>query len=116
MTTYRKRRIIVVTPSHTNISKTKNPQLAFASTFGYKKVNFLRRYLNVTGKIIPRYINCLNSKNHRIIVRSIKQARNIAQLPFVWVTYLYVFIYKYMPCLVGIEPTTLDFGNPYSSL
>lgn len=76
----------------TNTSKTENTQLTFASTLGYKNVNLLRRYLNITGKIIPRYINGLSTKNHRIIVRSIKRARNVAQLPFVWVTYLY-FVY-----------------------
>jgi len=109
MTTYSKRKTIVVattTPPHTNTSKIKNPKLA-SSTFEYKKVNLLRRYLNITGKIIPHYINCLSSKNHRIIVRSIKRARNIAQLPFVWVTYLY---------LNSIQKSNTPYGNQTNNI
>jgi small subunit ribosomal protein S18 len=58
----------------------------FPSSFfyiDYKNVNLLRRYIGVTGKILPRRITKLTAKEHRLISKSIRKARRIRLLPFV---------------------------------
>ena len=79
-------------------------------TINYKNIYLLRRYLGITGKILPRHTTKLTAKEHRAIAKAIRQARRIGLLPFVWLTNLVI----YLQCLtrpVGLEPTTLDFGN-----
>ena len=48
----------------------------------YKDVKLLKRFITDQGKIIPRRVTGTSSKMHRKLVRSIKQARNIALLPY----------------------------------
>ncbi len=48
----------------------------------YKDVKLLKRFITDQGKIMPRRVTGTSSKMHRKLVRSIKQARNIALLPF----------------------------------
>ena len=48
----------------------------------YKDVKLLRRFVTEQGKIIPRRVTGSNAKSHRQLVRAIKQARNIALMPF----------------------------------
>jgi len=48
----------------------------------YKDVNLLRRFVNDQGKIMPRRVTGTSSKMHRKLVRAIKQARNIALMPY----------------------------------
>ena len=57
-------------------------------TINYKNVYLLRRYLGITGKILPRHTTKLTAKEHRAIAKSIRQARRIGLLPFVWLTHL----------------------------
>jgi small subunit ribosomal protein S18 len=52
----------------------------------YKNVNLLRRYIGITGKILPRRITKLTAKEHRSIAKAIRQARRVGLLPFVWLT------------------------------
>jgi len=66
-----------------------------AYTINYKNVNLLRRYIGVTGKILPRRITNLTSKEHRLITKAIRRARSIGLLPFVWLTQLYLLVYLY---------------------
>ena len=84
-------------------------------TINYKNIYLLRRYLGVTGKILPRHTTKLTAKEHRAIAKAIRQARRIGLLPFVWLTHLSTFLPKifsiYFTRPVGLEPTTLDFGN-----
>jgi small subunit ribosomal protein S18 len=55
-------------------------------TIEYKNVNLLRRYIGITGKILPRRITKLTAKEHRSIAKAIRQARRVGLLPFVWLT------------------------------
>lgn len=48
----------------------------------YKDVKLLKRFITDQGKIMPRRVTGTSSKMHRKLVRSIKQARNIALLPY----------------------------------
>ena len=48
----------------------------------YKDVKLLRRFITDQGKIIPRRVTGSSAKMHRQLVRAIKQARNIALMPF----------------------------------
>ena len=48
----------------------------------YKDVKLLRRFVTEQGKIIPRRVTGSSAKSHRQLVRAIKQARNIALMPF----------------------------------
>ena len=48
----------------------------------YKDVKLLKRFITEQGKIMPRRVTGTSSKMHRKLVRSIKQARNIALLPY----------------------------------
>jgi len=48
----------------------------------YKDVRMLRRFITEQGKIIPRRVTGSSAKMHRQLVRAIKQARNIALMPF----------------------------------
>lgn len=52
------------------------------TTIDYKDVKLLKRFITDQGKIIPRRVTGTSAKMHRQLVRSIKQARNIALLPF----------------------------------
>ncbi|VAW17002.1 SSU ribosomal protein S18p @ SSU ribosomal protein S18p, zinc-independent [hydrothermal vent metagenome] len=49
----------------------------------YKDPEFLKRFLNEQGKILPRRITGTSLKYQRKVSRAIKRARNIALLPFV---------------------------------
>ena len=48
----------------------------------YKDVKLLKRFITEQGKIMPRRVTGTSSKMHRKLVRAIKQARNIALLPY----------------------------------
>jgi len=48
----------------------------------YKDVKLLRRFVTDQGKIIPRRVTGSSAKMHRQLVRAIKQARNIALMPY----------------------------------
>lgn len=62
-------------------------------TINYKNINLLRHYIGFTGKILPRRVTKLNAKEHRTVVKAIRRARRVGLLPFVWLTYLFLFIY-----------------------
>lgn len=49
----------------------------------YKDVNALKIFITERGKIIPRRISGNCARHQRQITTAIKQARNIALLPFV---------------------------------
>ncbi|MEW5767915.1 MAG: 30S ribosomal protein S18 [bacterium] len=48
----------------------------------YKDISALRRFISERGKILPRRITRICDKHQRLVTRAIKQARNIALLPF----------------------------------
>jgi small subunit ribosomal protein S18 len=48
----------------------------------YKDINGLRAFITDRGKLVPRRISGNCAKHQRAVVRAIKQARNIALMPF----------------------------------
>jgi small subunit ribosomal protein S18 len=49
----------------------------------YKDIELLRKFITERGKILPRRITGLTSKQQRDLTKSIKRARILALLPFV---------------------------------
>jgi small subunit ribosomal protein S18 len=49
----------------------------------YKDPEFLKRFLNDQGKILPRRITGTSLKYQRKVAKSVKRARHIALLPYV---------------------------------
>jgi small subunit ribosomal protein S18 len=67
--------------------KTKK-KYCFFKKFGikyidYKDPNFLIKFLNAQGKILPRRITGTSKKNQRKLSISIKRARYLGFLPFI---------------------------------
>ena len=55
-------------------------QLSKDADLGYKNFTLLAKYLNDRGRIIPRRISGITSKEQRQLVVSIKRARHLALL------------------------------------
>ena len=53
-----------------------------APKIDYKDVKLLSRFISERGKIVPRRITAVSSKNQRVLARAIKRARNLALIPF----------------------------------
>ena len=49
----------------------------------YKDVELLKKYITERGKILPRRITGLTSKQQRDLTKNIKRARLVALLPYV---------------------------------
>jgi len=49
----------------------------------YKDPNFLKKFVNEQGKILPRRITGTSLKFQRKVARSIKRARHLALMPYV---------------------------------
>ena len=49
----------------------------------YKETEFLQRFVNEQGKILPRRVTDVSAKRQRAITRAIKRARHLALMPFV---------------------------------
>lgn len=49
----------------------------------YKDANFLLKFLNDQGKILPRRITGTSLKYQRKVAQAVKKARHIAVLPYV---------------------------------
>ena len=49
----------------------------------YKDPEFLKKFLNEQGKILPRRITGTSSKYQRKVAQAIKRARHLALMPFV---------------------------------
>ncbi|NCO55541.1 MAG: 30S ribosomal protein S18 [Bacteroidetes bacterium CG02_land_8_20_14_3_00_31_25] len=49
----------------------------------YKDPNFLRKFLNEQGRLLPRRVTGTSLKFQRKIAQAVKRSRNIALLPFV---------------------------------
>ena len=48
----------------------------------YKEIKILRKFITEQGKIIPGHVTGICSRHQRHLGRAIKQARNIALLPY----------------------------------
>jgi small subunit ribosomal protein S18 len=53
------------------------------SSLNYKDVSILSNFVNEQGKILPRRLTGLKSKQQKQVTKLIKQARIAALLPFV---------------------------------
>lgn len=53
------------------------------SPINYKNIILLRKYISTEGKIIPKRMTGINTKQQRQVSKAIKQARIISFLPFV---------------------------------
>ncbi|MDA3793266.1 MAG: 30S ribosomal protein S18 [Elusimicrobia bacterium] len=53
------------------------------SDIDYKDVNLLNKYIDRSGKIVPKFKSGNCAKHQRRISVAVKRARNIALLPFV---------------------------------
>ncbi|MBR4553294.1 MAG: 30S ribosomal protein S18 [Bacteroidaceae bacterium] len=49
----------------------------------YKDAEYLKRFLNEQGKILPRRITGTSLKYQRRVAQAVKRARHLALLPFV---------------------------------
>ena len=70
-----------------NRRKNKTLPITRQYIINYKNISLLHRYIGITGKIFPRRITKLTSKEHREMAKAIRQARRFRLLPFVWLTH-----------------------------
>jgi len=49
----------------------------------YKDIDYLKRFINEQGKMLPRRVLDIPAKKQRSIARAIKRARHLALLPYV---------------------------------
>ncbi|MCY4158537.1 MAG: 30S ribosomal protein S18 [Bacteroidetes bacterium] len=49
----------------------------------YKDIDYLKRFINEQGKMLPRRVLDIPAKKQRSISRAIKRARHLALLPYV---------------------------------
>ena len=54
-----------------------------SNSLTYKNVDILSNFLNEQGKILPRRVTDLNSKQQKKITKLIKQARIATLMPFI---------------------------------
>jgi small subunit ribosomal protein S18 len=66
-------------------SKRKNTAVLrrTVSSVDYKDPEFLKKFLNEQGKILPRRLTGTSLKFQRKVARAIKRARHLALLPYV---------------------------------
>nr|YP_009145464.1 ribosomal protein S18 [Monomorphina parapyrum]AKL78937.1 ribosomal protein S18 [Monomorphina parapyrum] len=57
--------------------------IKFSEVIDYKNVYLLRKFITIQGKILPRRMTKLTSKQHRSIMKSIKNSRILGLLPFI---------------------------------
>ena len=49
----------------------------------YKDTEYLQRFMNEQGKLLPRRVTNVSAKTQRQLTRAVKRARHLALLPFV---------------------------------
>ena len=49
----------------------------------YKDAEFLKKFLNEQGKLLPRRLTGTSQKYHKKVATAVKRARHLAMLPFV---------------------------------
>ena len=74
----------MLNPSRRNIKDIVNHVNEMNSnSLTYKNVDILSNFLNEQGKILPRRVTDLNSKQQKKITKLIKQARIATLIPFI---------------------------------
>lgn len=83
-----------VTPGNAPLNPTLNPKVEYRKKYcrfkkagikyiDYKDPDFLLKFVNEQGKILPRRITGTSLKFQRRLASAIKRARHLALLPFV---------------------------------
>ncbi len=67
----------------TNLTEKNTKELIDFKNLTYKDTRILTNYLNDQGKILPRRVTGLTSKEQKKVTKLIKTARIAALLPFV---------------------------------
>ena len=49
----------------------------------YKDLEYLQRFINEQGKLLPRRVTNISAKRQRQITAAVKRARHLAMLPYV---------------------------------
>nr|YP_010402976.1 ribosomal protein S18 [Bolbitis x multipinna]UQV94783.1 ribosomal protein S18 [Bolbitis x multipinna] len=60
----------------------RSPSIRSDETIDYKNTSLLRRFVSEQGRILPKRLNRLTSKQQRSVATAIKRARILALLPF----------------------------------
>ena len=65
------------------IYRRKSSPLKVSEIIDYKDIELLSKFLNEQGKILPRRITGLTTKQQTKITKAVKRARILSLLPFV---------------------------------
>jgi small subunit ribosomal protein S18 len=65
------------------IYRRKSSPLKITEIIDYKDIELLSKFLNEQGKILPRRITGLTTKQQTRITKAVKRARILSLLPFV---------------------------------
>ena len=63
-------------------ARRRRPRPSADLTFDYKDVELLKQYVSEHGKIVPRRISHLSAKQQRQLRSAVKNARQLALLPY----------------------------------
>ena len=66
-----------------NLKKYKNSESNNFNSLSYRDIKVLTNYISEQGKILPRRVTGLSSKQQKKVTKLIKTARIAALLPFV---------------------------------
>ena len=72
-----------LTPPTVDVKKKKYCRFRKARFIDYKDPEFLKKFLNEQGKILPRRITGTSVKYQRKVATAVKRARHLALLPYV---------------------------------
>lgn len=67
-----------------NLSRQRTSPINEGEIINYKNVDLLRRFITDQGKILPRRLTGVTAKEQRQLAKSIKQARILGFLQFLY--------------------------------
>ena len=66
-----------------NINPKYITNLPFSKSLNYTDIDLLTQYLTEQGRILPRRITGLSTKQQKLITRNIKRVRILSLIPFI---------------------------------
>ena len=66
-----------------NFSRQRTSPISAGEIINYKNVDLLRRFITEQGKILPRRMTGLTTKQQTRLTKAVKRARMLSLLPFV---------------------------------
>jgi len=78
--------MFMIAIKETYISKNETLPPISSYTIDYKNIDLLRRYIGITGKILPRRVTKLTAKEQRAIAKAIRRSRRVGFMPFACLT------------------------------